>query len=66
MSTHHTSTDDADPRPKAVLFCPDCGHESGLPGDWIVDEGPGRTTHTCPACDATVEERRRPEPLLAP
>ncbi|WP_142986333.1 hypothetical protein [Halorubrum cibi] len=66
MSTHHTSTDDTNSRPKAVLFCPDCGHESGLSGDWIVNKGPERTTHTCPVCDATVEDRRRPKPMLAP
>ncbi|MFC5133706.1 MULTISPECIES: hypothetical protein [Haloferacaceae] len=66
MSTHHASTDDTNSRPKAVLFCPDCGHESSLSGDWIVRESAGRTTHTCPVCDATVEDRRRPEPALAP
>ncbi|WP_255149193.1 phage terminase large subunit family protein [Halorarius halobius] len=38
-------------RPKGTLFCPTCGHESGLDGDWIAVEG---GTLVCPDCGAVV------------
>ena len=43
---------------KAVLFCPACGHEAPLDGDWSIDASDGvesdRTDVTCPACGDVV------------
>ncbi|WP_247009841.1 phage terminase large subunit family protein [Halorientalis litorea] len=47
----------ADQRPKAVLFCPDCGHESHVTGDWEVRTSAGRETYVCPVCDAVLTTR---------
>ncbi|PSQ04821.1 hypothetical protein BRC92_03930 [Halobacteriales archaeon QS_4_69_31] len=49
-------TDDAEapPRPKATLFCPDCGHENPLQGDWIVSPRCDGGLLVCPDCGATV------------
>lgn len=48
---------------KAVLTCPDCGHESPPDGDWDVREESAddyeRETYRCPDCDATVTRRPR-------
>ncbi len=46
-----------------MLFCPRCGYESTLPGDWRIEEADAGTAYTCPECDATVIEQ--PEALLA-
>lgn len=39
---------------KGVLFCPTCGHEAPLDGDWTVTERNAgderRTALECPAC----------------
>jgi len=45
------------PRRKSVLFCPDCGHESRVDGDWQVQTRDDRHVYGCPACDAVVSER---------
>lgn len=48
-------------RPKAVLFCAVCGHESPPDGDWIesTTTGPAgpRLVLTCPDCGETVTRR---------
>jgi len=41
-------------RSKSVLFCPACGHESPVAGDWDVHRRSGRDALTCPECHATV------------
>lgn len=60
----HTSTDSGARRTrKAVLSCPDCGHESPPDGDWVVAEerrdGRRHDVYRCPDCDATVTDRPR-------
>lgn len=60
----------AESKPKTTLFCPECGHESDVAGDWIVRDGRNgkdtdERTHTCPVCETTIESRRRPDPLCA-
>jgi len=66
VSAHHPSPPTTEPRRKAVLFCPDCGHESAVDGDWNVHESNGRRVYECPVCAATVTTRYRSGPLLAP
>lgn len=49
-------------RQKTVLFCPDCGHESLVDGDWVAtDDYVARTRYVrCPECSATVTDRPLP------
>lgn len=55
---------DAHARPKAVLFCAVCGHESPPDGDWTesTTTGPAgpRLVLVCPDCGEPVT--RRPVP----
>ncbi|WP_135534955.1 MULTISPECIES: hypothetical protein [Halostella] len=48
---------------KAILVCPECGHESPPDGDWDVreenHENRVRETYSCPVCGATVTTRPR-------
>ncbi|MFB6120527.1 MAG: hypothetical protein ABEJ68_05355 [Halobacteriaceae archaeon] len=66
MPTNPSTTFDESPRPKDALFCPDCGHESGVDGDWCVrDEGESRV-YDCPECGTTIIRRDDARPLLCP
>jgi transcription elongation factor Elf1 len=59
--THTTSIQSAgavDPptrRAKSVLFCPTCGHESPVNGDWVRDGDAG--TSVCPNCQTVIGVR---------
>jgi len=44
-------------REKSVLFCPSCGHESPLDGDWAVDADGDSDTYRCPECRAVISDR---------
>lgn len=44
-------------RSKSVLFCPSCGHESELNGDWTLEMAGNTTTYRCPECRTVVNER---------
>ena len=46
-------------RPISTLFCPHCGHESRVDGDWIVKRGQRRCRYRCPTCDARIADRPR-------
>ena len=37
-------------RDKAVLFCPNCGHESAVDGDWQQVLGEETVLLRCPEC----------------
>jgi hypothetical protein len=49
-------------RLKAVLFCPECGHEGHATGDWKTkdDYVAGRRAIVCPECSTAVTERPLP------
>jgi predicted RNA-binding Zn-ribbon protein involved in translation (DUF1610 family) len=55
------------PRRKSTLYCPDCGHESTIDGDWRVDhtvvDDRDRAVYSCPECGAVIA--RRPARLAA-
>jgi predicted RNA-binding Zn-ribbon protein involved in translation (DUF1610 family) len=53
----HRHEVDEPPRRKATLFCPSCGHESPVEGDWRLENCADRTTYVCPACDTAITER---------
>lgn len=42
---------------KAVLYCPVCGHESPVDGDWVVSTRESRSEYGCPECDHVVAVR---------
>ncbi|PSQ66962.1 MAG: hypothetical protein BRD24_01830 [Halobacteriales archaeon SW_9_67_24] len=52
--------DDATPR-KATLYCPDCGHESAIDGDWRVEhttvDDRDRAVYSCPVCGTVITRR---------
>jgi hypothetical protein len=48
-------------RPKSLLICPTCGHESPPAGDWVGREhatpaGP-KLALRCPDCETTITNR---------
>ncbi|SEQ48689.1 hypothetical protein [Natrinema salaciae] len=58
----HTYHDDAHPPPerrKTVLFCPECGHESPITGDWNTDVSGDERVLVCTACGSVVDRRSR-------
>lgn len=44
-------------RQKGVLFCPSCGHESAVNGDWVVDGTDDGRTYRCPECQTVLGSR---------
>lgn len=55
ITTNHTQQ--IPPRPKATLFCDECGHESHVTGDWVVHESAHGADFVCPECGATIISR---------
>jgi len=62
VTSHHPSTSDP---PKAVLFCPECGHESTVDGDWTVHEDAQGRRVDCPTCGTTITTRRLAPALVS-
>jgi DNA-directed RNA polymerase subunit RPC12/RpoP len=60
MAARTPTAPDGTSRPKAVLFCPQCDHESPLPGDWLISEADVDTVYACPTCGTTIVEQPRP------
>lgn len=50
-------------RRKATLFCPDCGHESPVDGDWDyrTRTAPAVEEVRCPTCRTRISERPLPD-----
>jgi predicted RNA-binding Zn-ribbon protein involved in translation (DUF1610 family) len=42
---------------KSTLFCPTCGHDSPVDGDWRVHAETDGVVYDCPVCDDTITER---------
>ena len=52
---------------KAVLYCPVCGHDSPVDGDWRVERDESdseRVDYRCPRCEFAVTNR--PRKLVCP
>ena len=63
MLTSNQTPDDSPPR-KATLYCPECGHESLINGDWRVHVHGDCADYDCPECGMTITSRPSPEPLM--
>lgn len=46
------------PTDKPTLYCPVCGHESCINGDWTISVLADSTTYSCPDCGKTIDSRR--------
>lgn len=58
MNSHTPSTRSVGPqRRKAILICPECGHESPPDGDWHHRTALDATVYVCPACRTDVTRR---------
>ncbi len=42
---------------KAILTCPECGHESPVDGDWVHRYNHDGVRVYCPVCDAHLTTR---------
>jgi predicted RNA-binding Zn-ribbon protein involved in translation (DUF1610 family) len=51
------------PPDKATLYCPECGHESRINGDWVIHVRAESVTYECPNCDAVIDSRRQRQEL---
>lgn len=45
------------PPQKVTLYCFNCGHASGLGGDWTVHNLGDRVRSDCPECGTTIDSR---------
>ncbi|MDS0258779.1 phage terminase large subunit family protein [Haloarcula sp. S1CR25-12] len=58
LPAHATATTPPpETRQKAMLFCPSCGHESPVTGDWDVEQTDGERTYSCPWCHTVISSR---------
>jgi phage terminase large subunit GpA-like protein len=68
--TRQSSSATRAPGRKSVLFCPGCGHESPVDGDWQVQARGETLAYTCPACREVITERpltaARTSPVSSP
>ncbi len=56
--TPSTSTPERQPPDKATLYCPECGHESRINGDWLIHVLADSLIYECPNCGAVIDSRR--------
>jgi predicted RNA-binding Zn-ribbon protein involved in translation (DUF1610 family) len=60
-----THPPDSGAPPKTVLYCPFCGHDSPIDGDWRIErDSPEQVVYRCPDCDAVIA--KRPHNLVSP
>jgi len=63
--TPSISNAERQPADKMTLYCPECGHESRINGDWIIHVLTDSLTYECPNCEAVIDSRRNQEELVA-
>lgn len=63
--TPSTSTTELQPADKATLYCPECGHDSRINGDWIIHVLADSLTYECPICESVIDSRRNQKALTA-
>ena len=60
-----TPSTERKPTDKATLYCPECGHENHINGDWIIHVLTDSTSYECPECGTTIDSRRDRKALIA-
>ena len=65
MLTPDQTPENSPPR-KATLYCPDCGHESLINGDWTVRVHDDCADYECPDCGMTIISRPSPDLVIDP
>ncbi|MFC7077253.1 hypothetical protein [Haloarcula halophila] len=60
-----TPSTEPQPTDKATLYCPECGYESRINGDWTIHVLADSTTYECPGCKTTIDSRRNRAALTA-
>jgi len=56
--TPSNSTSELQPLDKVTLYCPECGHESRINGDWLIHVLADSLIYECPDCGAVIDSRR--------
>ena len=51
------TTPPPDSRLKTMLFCPSCGHESPVDGNWEIEQTDEGQTYSCPWCHTVISTR---------
>ena len=49
---------------KATLYCPGCGHDSPITGDWTIHVLADSLTYECPNCQMVIDSRRNQTELV--
>lgn len=63
MLTPAQTLENSPPR-KTTLYCPECGHESLINGDWRVRVHGDCADYDCPECGMTITSRPIPDLLM--
>lgn len=66
MPPQHPDTFEAHSPQKTTLFCPGCGHQSDIAGDWTVRTVADRRVLDCPVCEIRITGRLREAPPPIP
>lgn len=53
-----TNSPERQPSHKATLHCLQCGHESRINGDWIIEIHANSLDYECPECGTTIDSRQ--------
>lgn len=61
--TPSTSSAERQQPEKTTLYCPECGHESRINGDWVIHVLADSLIYECPNCGAVIDSRREQDVL---
>jgi len=61
-----TSRGERQPPRKAILYCPNCSHESRINGDWLIQVHAHHLDYECPDCGDVIESRVDGPGLITP
>jgi predicted RNA-binding Zn-ribbon protein involved in translation (DUF1610 family) len=64
VNTETMPSTERKPADKATLYCPECGHESRINGDWTIHVLVESTTYECPDCGTTINSHRNRDALI--
>jgi predicted RNA-binding Zn-ribbon protein involved in translation (DUF1610 family) len=61
--TPSTATSERQQSDKVTLYCPECGHESRINGDWLIHVLADSLIYECPDCGVVIDSRQDQEVL---